>query len=448
MARFRRSRRLSVLFASLLALLTALLSGPVRQTFAGPLPQQDQGRIIISCRFYSENDREFIVTLEERTGGPPSGTATLERVDGGQDNRSFTGTSLSFRGPYVSLSISATWPDGATGFASATCGQVRPSPTATATPGPTRTPRPTNTPGPTRTPGPTPTPRPTRTPGPTPTPRPTRTPTLEPATPTQQPPDSGGITITCEYFGPRDRLFQAQLVERPVGPPTGIAELTLVDGGVERQSFSSNTLSYRGPYLRLAISATWPDGATGFASATCGQIVPTPLPTATSVPSPTAELATAVPPTTPPTQPPQPTPVTPPPPAPTATATLPPTQPPLPEPTPTSEAPPPATATPPASPSAPGAPPAETSPPAPPPAGGGSDVPSASPPPRQAIAGASDETEPPAQAGTEARRAVLPASGALPAAAHWWLMGLAGAWIMLGVAGRIWLRRSAAHSDN
>ncbi|HEY1016222.1 MAG TPA: hypothetical protein VGE07_26165, partial [Herpetosiphonaceae bacterium] len=103
---------------------------------------------------------------------------------------------------------------------------------------------------------------------------------------------TGNVVITCSYFSDTDRQFDVTLEQRPGGAPTGTATLTLVGGGTQAEPFTGNRLTYRGAYLSLSINARWPDGASGFASAACGQQVPT-----ATLPPTMTSTATAVPPT-------------------------------------------------------------------------------------------------------------------------------------------------------
>lgn len=144
-------RRMRIwLVAAIVAVIGALVSGSIgsvtqarTQTF-----QSETGAVSITCTYFSATDIAYSITLENRPGGAPTGNTTLTRVDGTTETDSFTGTSESYRGPYASVSVTATWPDGASGFASATCGQIIP---ATSTPTVTNTPAPTSTPAPTAT---------------------------------------------------------------------------------------------------------------------------------------------------------------------------------------------------------------------------------------------------------------------------------------------------------
>ncbi len=103
------------------------LLGVLQPAVAGarPLLQQQIGQVSIKCQYFSPTDRQFTVSLESRSGGAPTGTATLRLVAGGEESQTFTGTNYAVRGPYVSLQVSVSWPDGATGFAEATCGQIQ-----------------------------------------------------------------------------------------------------------------------------------------------------------------------------------------------------------------------------------------------------------------------------------------------------------------------------------
>lgn len=391
------------------------------------------GQVSVSCTYYAPNDRAFSVSLEDRGGGPPSGTITYMLYPSGQRSEPFTGNSLSIRGAYISIRIEARWPDGATGFAESTCESTGPTPTATRTPGPTRTPRPTITPGgPTATPRPPRTPTPTRTPGPSPTRNPTRT-----ATPTVMPDQAHNIEITCDYFSDRDRRFTVTLGQPTGDQPSGTATLGLVDGGEEVKQFTGNSLEYRGPYITLRVVAAWPDGYSGSASATCGQQIPatdTPTPTdtpttpsVTDTPTPTETSTTPSvtdTPTTPSvTETPTTTPVIPTPPSdntPTATGTTTITE--TATPTETVTTPPTGTAT------------SETPPPPP---GSPPGLPAATPTPRRAVAGATDEDQ-----NTPPRRqprAILSDTGADDGMRI--VLTLTASLLAMGAAVRVWQYR-------
>ncbi len=337
-------------------------SGVSGNTAARPLMQGASGFIQLNCQLNNSGGVNITVTFN-RPGPPPSNIiVTLTLLDGSTETQTFANTnSLSFSGTYANIDVQATWPDGATGYATGDCSSSYPTPTpipptltptVTNTPGPTNTPRPTNTPTPTLGPGePTLTPRPTNTPRPTVTPGgPTLTP--EPASPT--PDTSINITIDCDYFSDTDRQFIVTLVPRAAGPPSGTAILALVGGGFETQTFTTNSVTYRGAYLGIRVNVSWPDGASATGGNTCGLQIPNPQipPTVTPPATPTTDVATATPPpastpTSPPPPPPPaettPTPETPPPAE--TTPTSPPPRPPE-EDTPTPETPPPAETTP------------------------------------------------------------------------------------------------------
>lgn len=407
--------RLIAILATIAALFTGSTAGV---TFARSVMQQDEGSVNISCgNPLGSNTASYSVSLENRPGGAPTSTVTITYTDGRTETRTFTGNSFQVEGPIVSISVSATWPDGATGYAEATCLSTVP----TSTPRPTNTPRPTSTPG-----GPTATPRPTRTPGPSPTPRPTRTPTVVPTSST-----TGSIQIICSFFSVRDRQYRVILQERPGGAPSGTATLTLVDGGEEQRPFNTNELLYRGPYSRVAVTATWPDGATGFAAASCGQATPTVTPPAETA-TPTIILTeTALPPTET-TIP--------------ATATTTPDNPPPPPPTDTPQ-PPTETALPPTATATTTTDVGETATPitptateAAPPTGDqpGGEPPAASNPPRQDVAGAEGSDEEEAAQPPARPRVLLPATGTTDSAM---LAGLTLALLLIAVGAHLRLRR-------
>ena len=314
MARPPRTRSLRAVAA--LALLLALggpatvsvAAAPVHpgtagSTAAAPLLQDASGFIQFNCQLNSTNAITLTVTFN-RPGPPPtSGTITLIKLDGTTEVVPLSGqASYSFTGPYASAAVEANWPDGATGNASGDCRGIYPTPTPvppTATPtatntaaptttptvtrtpsptitpgGPTLTPIPTRTPSPTITPGgPTLTPIPTRTPSATPTPAPTVTPggpTVTPAPPTPTPDTSIDLTIECDYFSDTDRQFTVSVLPRAAGPPSGTAVLRLVSGGTETHTFTTDTVTYRGAYLTIRVTVTWPDGAQAEGGSTCG----------------------------------------------------------------------------------------------------------------------------------------------------------------------------------
>lgn len=123
-------------------------------TVAPSPTQSHSGRVFISCIYYGPYDREFDLILEQGHGGAPTVNVTIDLVSGGQQNDQFTAYSKSYRGPYLTLSANATWPDQATGYASATCGYAIPTdtPLPTDTPNYNLTPTPTDTATPTRIP--------------------------------------------------------------------------------------------------------------------------------------------------------------------------------------------------------------------------------------------------------------------------------------------------------
>ena len=281
-------------------------SGVSGNTAARPLMQGASGFIQLNCQLNNSGGVNITVTFN-RPGPPPSNIiVTLTLLDGSTETQTFANTnSLSFSGAYANIDVQATWPDGATGYATGDCSSTYPTPTpvpatltptVTNTPGPTNTPRPTNTPTPTLRPGePTLTPRPTNTPRPTVTPGgPTLTP--EPASPT--PDTSINITIDCDYFSDTDRQFIVTLVPRAAGPPSGTAILALVAGGTETQTFTTNSVTYRGAYLAIRVNVSWPDGATATGGNSCGLQIPNPQipPTVTPPATPTTDVATATPP--------------------------------------------------------------------------------------------------------------------------------------------------------
>ncbi len=154
------------------------ISSPNPVATPSPTQQSSSGQVFISCLYHGPYDREFDLVLEQGHGGAPTVDVTLSLVSGGTQSDQFIAYSKNYRGPYLSISANASWPDRATGYASATCGYAIP----TDTPLPTDTPNYALTPTPTATATATHLPRP---PAPSPTPGSIASPTAPlPASPT------------------------------------------------------------------------------------------------------------------------------------------------------------------------------------------------------------------------------------------------------------------------